>query len=160
MDILLTSPCTGVQQPFVGSSNDAERAVKHKNPDSSNVIVLDREGNIVQEQSETKRCRLLEANKVNIPQYSQTKQTSYLYPKDYATEPGTTCSDESTMVSSSIHAFFKQTWHLTQQTLETTKVATARTSDPKEPQVQEEVQHVTLAAKPQGNTLWPLPLPH
>ena len=124
------------------------------------MIVLDREGNIVQEQSETKRHRLLEANKVNIPQYSRTKQTSYLYPKNYATEPGTTCSDESTTVSSSVHAFFKQTRHLTQRTLETTKVATARTSDPKEPQVQEEAQHVTLAAKPQGNTLQPLPLPH
>jgi pyrroline-5-carboxylate reductase len=55
--------------------------------------------------------------------------------------------------------FFKQTYHLTQQTPETTEVATARTSESKETQVQE-AQHITLAIKPQGNTLQSLPLPH
>ncbi|EDR02023.1 uncharacterized protein LACBIDRAFT_332792 [Laccaria bicolor S238N-H82] len=63
---------------------------------------------------------------------------------------------ESTTAPSSIHTFFKQTQHLTQQTLEITKVATARSSDPKNPQ---ETQCVTIAAKPPSNTLEPLPLP-
>ena len=44
----------------------SETAVKRKSPDSSNVIVLDGNGNIVDEQSDAKRHHLIEANKVRI----------------------------------------------------------------------------------------------
>ena len=44
----------------------SETAVKRKSPDSSNVIVLDGDRNIVDEQSDAKRRRLIETNKVRI----------------------------------------------------------------------------------------------
>ena len=40
--------------------------MKYKSPDSSNVIVLDSDRNIVDEQSVAKSCHLIEANKVRI----------------------------------------------------------------------------------------------